>query len=221
MDRTISDNSNDVESFSNAYIVYENIQADEEEIRKAQHTGAIQFNTGSAGGKVYYLTKNINDAFTEHHLDRLEKNIYRFSKTPNLNDESFGNASGTALKFKLTALESKCGMFEAKVMSAGTYMFKLLASSWKKKGITVEPLQCIMEFKRNFPLDILGESQAAQALINTGMPKEVAWDKALSFIDDIDYVMQMIEDEKNNIPSLVESDIEEENGVEAEMSGGE
>lgn len=220
-DRTISDNSNDVESFSNAYIVYENIQADEEEIRKAQHTGAIQFNTGSAGGKVYYLTKNINDAFTEHHLDRLEKNIYRFSKTPNLNDESFGNASGTALKFKLTALESKCGMFEAKVMSAGTYMFKLLASSWKKKGITVEPLQCIMEFKRNFPLDILGESQAAQALINTGMPKEVAWDKALSFIDDIDYVMQMIEDEKNNIPSLVESDIEEENGVEAEMSGGE
>ena len=85
----------------------------------------------------------------------------------------------------------------------------------------MEPLQCIMEFKRNFPLDILGESQAAQALINTGMPKEIAWDKALSFIDDIDYVMQMIEDEKNNIPSLVESDIEEENGVEAEMSGGE
>lgn len=220
-DRTVSDNSNDIESFANAYIVYENIQADEDEIIKAQLSGAIQFRTGSAGGKVYYLTKDINDAFTEHHLDRLEKNIYRFSKTPNLNDESFGNASGTALKFKLTALESKCGMFEAKVMSAGAYMFKLLASSWKKKQINVEPLQCIMEFKRNFPLDILGESEAAQALINTGMPKEIAWDKSLSFIDDIDYVMQMIEDEKDGIPSLSEPDMEEENGETTETGGGE
>ena len=218
-DRTVSDNSNDIESFASAYIVYENIQANEDEIRKAQRSGAIKFTTGAAGGKVYYLTKDINDAFTEHHLERLEKNIYRFSKTPNLNDESFGNASGTALKFKLTALESKCGMFEAKVISAGAYMFKLLASSWRKKRISVEPLQCVMEFKRNFPLDILGESQAAQALINTGMPKEIAWDKSLSFIDDIDYVMQLVENEKDGIPPLSEPD--EENSMTEETDGGE
>ena len=218
-DRTVSDNSNDIESFASAYIDYENIQANEDEIRKAQRSGAIKFTTGAAGGKVYYLTKDINDAFTEHHLERLEKNIYRFSKTPNLNDESFGNASGTALKFKLTALESKCGMFEAKVISAVAYMFKLLASSWRKKRISVEPLQCVMEFKRNFPLDILGESQAAQALINTGMPKEIAWDKSLSFIDDIDYVMQLVENEKDGIPPLSEPD--EENSMTEETDGGE
>lgn len=203
-DRTLSDNSNDIEAFSNAYMVYENIIADDKEIEKSQKSGAIKFRTGPNGGKVYFLTKDINDTFTENHLDRLERNIYKNSKTPNLNDETFGTASGISLKFKLLGLETKCGMFQAKVDCAGTYMFKLLASSWRKKTINVDPLQCYMDYARNFPLDVVGEAQAAQALINTGMPKEYAWEKALSFVngDDMEYIMQLIEDEMNSATSL-------------------
>lgn len=205
-DRTVSDNSNDIEAFSNAYMVYENIIAADSEIEKANATGAIKFKTGPNGGKVYFLTKDINDTFTENHLNRLERNIYKNSKTPNLNDEAFGNASGISLKFKLLGLETKCGMFQAKVDSAGVYMFKLLASAWRKKRINIDPLQCYMEYSRNFPLDILGEAQAAQALINTGMPKEFAWEKSLSFVngDDMEYVRQLIEDEMNSMPSLMD-----------------
>lgn len=203
-DRSISDNSNDIESFSSAYMVFENILTDDDEIEKAQKSGAIKFKTGPNGGKVYFLTKDVNDTFTENHLNRLERDIYKFSKTPNLSDESFGTASGIALKFKLLGLETKCGMFEAKVDCAGTYMFKLLASAWKKKQINIDPLQCYMEYSRNFPLDIAGEATAAQTLINTGMPKEFAWEKALSFVngDDMEYIMQLIEDEQNSITPL-------------------
>lgn len=211
-DRTLSDNSNDIEAFSNAYMVYENIIADDKEIEKSQKSGAIKFRTGPNGGKVYFLTKDINDTFTENHLDRLERNIYKNSKTPNLNDETFGTASGISLKFKLLGLETKCGMFQAKVDCAGTYMFKLLASSWRKKTINIDPLQCYMDYARNFPLDVVGEAQAAQALINTGMPKEYAWEKALSFVngDDMEYIMQLIEDEMNSATSLF-SDIPGDN----------
>ena len=201
-DRALSDSNNEIESFANAYMVYENVNATDEEIKKAQKTGAIKFYSGASNGKVYFLTKDVNDTFTENHLNRLEDNIYRFSKTPNLNDEAYGNASGISLKFKLTGLETKCGMFQAKMQSAGTYMFKLLASSWNKKKIEVDPLQCVMDFKRNFPLDILSEARAAQALIAAGVPKQIAFTAALSFIDDIDYVMQLIEEEQNSIPSL-------------------
>lgn len=200
-DRTISDCSNDIEGFANAYMVYKNIQADDKEIEKAQRSGSIRF-YGNEDSDVYFLTKDVNDNFVQHHLDRLEDNIYRFSKTPNLNDETFGQATGVALKFKLTALETKCGMFEAKMRNAGQYMFKVLASAWAKRKIVVDPLQCVIEFKRNFPVDILSEAQAAQALITAGLPKEVAFDKALSFIDDIDYVMQLIEAEKESIQPL-------------------
>ena len=201
-DRALSDASNEIDSFANAYMVYEGVDITEEEAAKAQKSGVIVLMR--EGGKVSFLTKNINDAQIEHHLDRLEDNIYRFSQTPNLSDETFGTASGVALKFKLTGLEAKCGMFQAKLQSAGVYMFKLLASSWAKKQIKVDPLQCTMDFKRNFPLDILSEAQAATALISAGLPKRVAYQLALSGIDDIEYVMQLIEEEKEGIPSLMQ-----------------
>lgn len=202
-DRAISDNSNEADAFANAYMVYENVSLDEKEMRAAQASGAIQFISLDGKGKVYFLTKNINDGFIEHHLDRLEENIYRFSKTPNLSDESFGTASGISLKFKLTGLETKCGMFEAKMISAGTYMFTLLANVWAKKQVKIDPLQCVMEFRRNFPLDIQSEAQTAQSLIAAGFPKEVVFGQ-MSFVDDVEYVMQLIENEKDSIPSLMD-----------------
>ena len=204
-DRALSDTNNEVDSFANAYMVYENVQMSEEEMRQAQVSGAIQFFTGGANGKVYFLTKDINDGFIEHHLDRLEENIYRFSKTPNLSDDAFGTASGISLKFKLTGLETKCGMFEAKMISAGTYMFQLLAKAWEKKQVKIDPLQCCLAFKRNFPLDLLSEAQAVQSLIAAGLPKRVAFEVALSCVDDIDWVMQLIEAEKDSIPSLMDT----------------
>ena len=38
-------------------------------------------------------------------------------------------------------------------------------------------------------------------MIASGLPKEIAYDQ-YSFVDDLDYVMQLIDDEKNGIPSL-------------------
>ena len=164
---------------------------------------------------MYFLTKDNNGTFIENHLKRVEQNIYRFSKTPNLNDSAFGTASGVALKFKLTGLEAKCGMFQAKMITAGNYMFKAWAKAMEKKQIKIDPLQCVMEFKRNFPLDILSEAQAAQALIGAGLPKRVAYQIALSAIDDIDYVMQLIEEEKDGIPSLL-TDLPDDDDLEEE-----
>lgn len=205
-DRSMSDCNNEVEGFARAYMVFENINISDEDIDAAQKTGAFKYHSGAKAGKVYFLTKDINDTFTENHLNRAENNIYRFSQTPNLSDEAFYSASGIALKFKLTGLETKCGRFQAKMQSAGIYMFKTLSSSWAKRQITVDPMQCIMDFKRNFPLDILNEAQAAQALISAGVPQKIAYQIALSSVDDVDYVMQTIEEEKGDIPSLLDDD---------------
>lgn len=206
-DKVLSDNSNEVESFVHAYMVFKNLNIDDNIIRAAQKNGAIKIkSTGtSQNADVTFLTKNINDSFTEHHLERLQDNIYRFSKTPNLNDDSFGSASGISLKFKLHGLETKCGMFEAKMMDAAQYMWRLLCSVWRKKNITVDPLQITMEFTRNFPLDTLSEAQTVQALIAAGIPKEVAYSQ-LSFVDDVDYVMEMLENEQSDIESLYEDE---------------
>lgn len=213
-DKVLSDNSNEVEAFVHAYLIFEGMKIDDDTIQKGQKTGSFVFPTvGTQQGKAYFLTKNINDAFTEHHLQRLEDNIYRFSRTPNLTDETFGAASGVSLKFKLHGLETKCGMFQAQNMNAAQYMWKVLASSWAKKSIKVDPLYVTMEFKRNFPLDIQNEAQTVQALISAGIPKRVAYSQ-LSFVDDPDYIMEMIEEEKQSMPSLLDDTADEENDDE-------
>ena len=202
-DRALSDANNENESFANAYMAFENVDITDEDIQRGQRTGAFQYYTsGSQPGSIHFITKDINDTFVEHHLDRLEANIYRFSKTPDMNDENFSqNSSGVAMKFKLTGLETKCGMFEAKMKDAAVYMFRLLASSWRKKAIAFDPLQCYITFKRNFPADILSEAQAVSAMISSGMPKRTAFEQ-YSCVDDVEEVMQLIEEEKDDIQPL-------------------
>lgn len=203
-DKTVSDNSNDIEGNTNAHMVFQNVIIDDKEMAKARKSGAFRFSGMGSDSKVYYLIKDVNDAFTENHLNRLEDNIYRFSKTPNLNSDKFGEASGISLKFKITGLESKCGAFEAKCLSADTYMYKLLGSSFIKKRIPFDPLQCYTVYKRNFPMDLVNEATTAQALVNAGIPKKIAFEQ-LSFVDDIDYLMDEIEAEKDNIPSIMDN----------------
>lgn len=198
-DKVLSDNSNEVEAFVHAYLIFENLPMNPQILKEGQKAGAFSFkSTGTHEGKAYFLTKNINDAFTEHHLQRLEDNIYRFSKTPNLNDDTFGNASGVSLKFKLHGLETKCGMFETKMTDAAQYMFKVLASAWNKKRIPFDPLQIAMEFTRNFPLDLENEAQTAKILKELGLPDKFVFSQ-LSSIDDVDYIIGLIEAQKSHV----------------------
>ena len=209
-DKVLSDNSNEIESFVHAMLVV-TLLGDKkgiaEELKKANDNGILHITptgTTQVSEPVKWLTKQINDTFNEHHLERVENNIYRFSNTPNLSDESFGSASGVSLKFKLHGLETKCGMCQAQMMNAAQYMWRLLSGVWAKKRIVVDPLQVIMSFERNFPLDHLSNAQAAQAMIAAGVPEEVAWDICIPEIDDIDYVKELKEQE-TDVTSLYEN----------------
>ncbi len=204
-DKVISDNSNELEAFVHAMLLI-NLNADDEVITKAQKSGSLiipPVGMNQSSDPVKWLTKNINDTFTQNHLDRLEDNIYRFSRTPNLGDESFGTASGVSLKFKLHGLETKCATFEASVMNSAQHMWKVLCSSWAKKGIKADPLQFCMEFHRNFPLDRLSEAQTAQSLISAGLPKAWVYSQ-ISGIDDVDFIMELIAEEKERAMDLYE-----------------
>ena len=206
-DKVLSDNSNELESFVHAMLlvtILGNPEKIAESLEEANSSGIMHITptgTTQVNEPVKWLTKQINDAFTEHHLERLEDNIYRFSKTPNMGDESFGSASGVSLKFKLHGLETKCATFEASVMNSAQHMWRVLCSAWNKKGKTLDPLQICMEFRRNFPLDRLSEAQTAQAQIAAGLPKRWVFSQ-IAGIDDIEYIMQLLEEEKGDITSL-------------------
>lgn len=217
-DKVLSDNSNELEAFVHAYMVFENLGIDKETAKELQKSGIIDMKSvGVQEGKVYFLTKNINDAFTEHHLQRLEDNIYRFSHTPNLSDDTFGSASGVSLKFKLHGLETKCGMFEAKMLDASQYMFKVLASAWGKKAIAFDPLQVTLDFKRNFPLDEESIARTMQAYKAVGMPMDWIVRQAPS-IEDPNWVMDLIAEEQSANVENMYPDIPPEEVVNEELN---
>lgn len=215
-DKNFSDNVNEMEAFAHAYLIFEGLRIDDNTIKEGQNSGSFVFPpSGTQQGKAYYLTKNINDAFTEHNLERTEENIYRFSKTPNMNKEVFSSASGKALKFRIHQLETKCSTFDAQVNNAGMHMWRVLSSVWSVKGIAVDPLQCTIETKRNFPWDKLEEAQAAQAQKSAGLPDRYIFEQ-MQGVDDVDYIMGLLEEQKESVEELYPARIPTNNHNEKE-----
>ena len=202
-DTIVSDNTNELEAFAHSMLLV-NLNTDNDTVKKAQKSGALiipPVGTNNNSEPVKWLTKNINDTFSENQLTRLEDNIHMFSQTPNFNDENFGSASGVALEHKFNGMREKCTTFSACVKNSAHHMWKTLCSSWAKKGIKIDPLHIVMDFKFNIPQDTQSEATTVQALIGAGLPKRYAYAK-LSDVDDVDWIMDEIEAEKESAMDL-------------------
>ncbi|WP_419958800.1 phage portal protein [Psychrobacillus psychrotolerans] len=195
-DRTLSDANNEIEQYRLAYLILKGVGADEETMNEMKRSGIFQLMDEKED--LSYLTKDVNNQMIEDHLNRLEENIMRFAKSVNFSDEQFaGTASGVALKFKMLGLENKSIVMERKMSSALRYQFKVLCSAWsKRKGIEQEDyLDIWFGFKRNLPMNILEEADASLKL--KGIVSEETRLSLLSFIDDMQYEMQKMEEEKD------------------------
>lgn len=204
-DRTMSDVNSEIEAFRLAYMAFIGGLIDEEALEEAKKTGA--FNVPQ-GGDAKFITKDMNDEAVENHLNRVHNNIYRFSKTPDLSDEAFGgNQSGEARKYKLLGLEMKTGFFQNKFRTAANRMFKLLEGPWNLKtpSLKFDHLKVWYEFKRNFPQDLLYEADATNKL--KGYVSEQTRLSKLSFVDDPQYEMKLMERERD-IPPLEDEEDE-------------
>lgn len=199
-DRSLSDCNSEVEAFKLAYLLITGADISDEELAKARETGTfILPPLGEVDMK--YLIKEINDAFIEHHLERLEKNIYKFAQVPDLSDDVFGQvSSGVAMKFKLFPLETRCVMFERKFHEANMYMFKVLASSLKKKNIDFDPLEVVCEYKRSMPVDLEWEANCQAKL--KGLVSEQTRLNLASFVEDSEYECELMKKEQEDIEPL-------------------
>ncbi|KAA0956643.1 phage portal protein [Planococcus sp. ANT_H30] len=219
-DRTLSDASNEIEQYRLAYLILKGMGADDDTLDKLKQTG--MFELFGENDDVKYLTKDINDQMIENHLDRLEENILKFSKSVNFSDESFGgNITGIAMRFKLLALENKCITMERKFVSALRYQFKVIFSAWKKrKGFNEEDyLKVFFGFKRNLPANILDEAQSTQAL--KGHVSERTRLSLLSFVDDVEYEIKEMEEDALRLGEVLPDLNEDEEGFDSKEESGE
>ncbi|MEC3019077.1 phage portal protein [Bacillus cereus] len=193
-DRTLSDVNSEVEQFRLAYMMFQGVEVDEETVGKLKKTGALEL---PEGANAFFLTKDLNDNILEHHLDRLEKNICRFTKHVNLSDESFGgNLTGVAIRYKLLALETKSGTLEVKFTKSLRQQFKLLFDAWNLRSNKEELdyLCMTFQFTRNIPVNLADEAEVQAKL--QGLISEETRLSLFSAIHDPKAELQKIKEEE-------------------------
>lgn len=215
IDRTMSDVNSEIEAFRLAYLLIMGYQIGQEHLDMMRQTGALSVSgtMNDNGGDVRYLEKNMNDTAIQNHLKWLHDGIYKFSGTPDLSDEAFsGNASGVALRFKLTGLETKCGRFEQNFKASDTRMFEVMATKWAVENLVVNPFKIFSDFKRNFPQDLLYEAQVLQAHGVRLSEKTVLG--LIPSIDDVQYeIDQKRREEEDRISDALDTSEEDRDGL--------
>ena len=99
-----SNTLNDMDQFTDAYLILVNMAGtDSERIDELKRNRVMLLDDD---GDAKWLIKEINDAWVENYKDRVRRDIHKFSYTPDMQDESFGNnLSGVSIRYKILAME--------------------------------------------------------------------------------------------------------------------
>ena len=188
-DRKESDIDSELEQWRLAYMKAIGADITSEVVEDAKYTGAFNL---PEGADLAFIEKNINVAAIDSHLNRLEANILRFSKSVNFSDQEFtSDISGESRKYKLLSLENKCIVAERKFSASNQRMFKVLASS---PNFNLDWLHVTQKFTRNLPISLEKDAQVLATLKGI-IPDEILYGLA-SFIDDPKLVIEMMDEQR-------------------------
>jgi SPP1 family phage portal protein len=159
-DKAQSNTGNDMDYFTDAYLVVEGASGgfvDEEgndisgaDAERTLRQTRIMFLGDN--GKASFLTKQDSGTGTESYKDRIFKDIFFISQVPPMTDESFsGNLSGIAIRYKLIGLEQLAIMKENKFRLALKKKLAII-TDWinLKNSTSFDASQIEQKYERNF-----------------------------------------------------------------------
>lgn len=209
-----SDTANDFEEFTNAILVlYGILDTDNEDIRQLIEDRVLLLD--ESGQNAQWLIKEINDAALENYKNRLDRDIHKFAKVPNMNDENFaGNVSGESMKYKLFATNQIIAQKQRKFKTALEARFRLIINGLKiKSGLDLDYRDISIVFNENTPFNELDNINTVKAALDTGLSKQYALGK-LRDIDDISEELKREEDERDIYAEEFEKELrEDENNI--------
>ncbi len=191
-----------MQEFVHAYLVAIGAEISEEERIKARRTRV--FNLPDKETDLKFIIKEIADIFFENQKKTLDENIFKSSRTVNMNDEKFTNGgaeSGEARKWRLTALEFMAISKERKFTEALREMYKVIGSAWNKKGLNFDYLKLKFQYTRSLPMDYLYYAQVATQFKGTLSLLDIL--KLLPFVDNPQaYLDRLQEEQAVNLDTL-------------------
>lgn len=197
MNKALSEKANDVDYFADAYLALLGAELDDNGTQKIRDNRIINLfgNNDASNIIVKFLEKPDGDATQEHLLDRIERLIYEKSMVANINDESFGNASGIALEMKLQPMKNLAINKERKVKAAMMRRYQLLFNlpntppTMKGEWKNIE-----FQFTRNLPRNIADEAETAGKL--QGVVSKETQLSVLSIVNDVDVEIDKMNQER-------------------------
>ena len=148
-DKMESDSLNDFEYFVDAYLALYGFTADSNDVAEMKENRVLLMDEGTSAE---WLIKQTSDTYVENMKNRLDKDIHKFAKCPNMSDENFAsNASGVAIKFKLLGTENLVSIKERKFKRGLQQRLELMSAinSVLREGFDWRAIDII--FTRNIP----------------------------------------------------------------------
>lgn len=181
----LSNNANELDYMREAYLKLSGVVMDEEAIKALGKKGIIAL---EEGGDAQFLIKNLQDVFNQNHMNRINGDIHKFTKVPDLSDEKFaGNLSGVAIEYKLWGLEQIAVIKEAMFEKALKRRLRLITTILNLKGGSYDSRDIEITFTRNMPTNALEEVDKTIKSQQLGLLSDEKLLSMLPFVDDPAY----------------------------------
>ena len=197
-DKMQSDSLNDFEYFVDAYLALYGFTADSEDVAQMKENRVLLMDEGTSAE---WLIKQVNDAYVENMKNRLDKDIHKFAKCPNMSDQEFAsNASGIAIKFKLLGTENLVSIKERKFKRGLQQRFELMSmiNNVLREGFDWRAID--INFTRNIPSN---DTDIAN-MVNT--LKDIVSEETLlaqiPFVEDVQTELEKLKQEREENKEL-------------------
>jgi SPP1 family phage portal protein len=180
-DKAVSDHSNMLEYFSDAYLVLTGLEAEPEDIAEMKENRVMLL---GENGQAQFLVKSADVETLETYKTRLENDIHKFAQVADIQSEGFtSDLSGIAIKYKLMALEQLAVTKERHFKKALQKRIKLIASILNLQGQAFTYTDLSMKFERNLPVNIAERIASAKELY--GIVSEFTLLQQIPWVEDV------------------------------------
>jgi hypothetical protein len=194
IDRTLSDQQNEVEQFKLAYMLITGTRLNEGTAKDMMESLGI-INLKDPNAKAEYVTKDLFKDFNEYHIDLLKKQFYTICKAIDFNDEVFkSNSSGEARKWQIITLEAKTNTKEQYFTEGLKECSDTIAAFMKQiEKVDLDASKLIYTFTRSLPTDLSYLAESLPKLAPYVSKRTIQ--SQIPFVTDVDYENEMMDAE--------------------------
>lgn len=189
-----SESVNDFELFADSYLAITGMDAtDSEDIKKLRENRVLLLDEG---GDAKWLTKSVNDTYVENLKSRISSDIYRFSGSVDMTDDTIGqSASGIAIKYRLLNFENRVSVTERFFKKGLMRRHEMLCHFLNTMGRGYDWRKIKIIFSRNIPENPVDSADYAQKM--SGVVSKKTLFESLPIVTDVEGELERIKEESN------------------------